>query len=111
MGGLDMPHTYEELKKKTVAELREIAKGLDQEAVKGYTQLNKQHLLVAVCTVLKIDMHAHHHHEAGAAIAKMKKGLKDLKKKRNEALAAHDSDSLKRVRTKMRRMKKRVTRQ
>ncbi len=33
-------HTYEELKKKTVAELREIAKDLKHEAIKGYSQLN-----------------------------------------------------------------------
>jgi len=44
-----MAHTYEELKKKKVAELREIAKGLEHEAVKGYTQLNKDHLLKALC--------------------------------------------------------------
>ncbi len=35
-------HTYEELKKKTVAELREIAKDLKHEAIKGYSQLNKE---------------------------------------------------------------------
>ena len=37
-----MDHTFEELKKKTVAELREIAAGIGDEAVKGYTQLNKE---------------------------------------------------------------------
>ena len=40
-----MAHTYEELKHKTVVELREIAKGLEHEAVKGYTQMNKDHVL------------------------------------------------------------------
>jgi len=105
-----MPHTYEELKTKTVAELREIAKGLDHEAMAGYTQLNKQHLLLAVCKALGIDMHTHHqHHEAADALAKMKKALKELKKKRDEAVTAHDYGTLKRVRTKMRRLKKRVS--
>ena len=52
-------HTFEELKKKTVAELREIAAGVDHEAVKGYSQLNKEHLLAAMCKALGIDMHAH----------------------------------------------------
>jgi len=37
-----MAHTYEELKKKTVEDLREIAKGLGEDAVKGYTQMNKE---------------------------------------------------------------------
>ena len=55
-----MPHTYEELKKKTIAELREIAKDLQHEAVQGYTQLNKEHLLPALCKALGIDSHAHH---------------------------------------------------
>ncbi|MBP1608559.1 MAG: hypothetical protein H6Q04_794, partial [Acidobacteria bacterium] len=49
-----MAHTYKELKEKTVAELREIASGIEHEAVKGYTQLNKEHLLVALCTALNL---------------------------------------------------------
>ncbi len=56
-------HTYEELKKKTVAELREIAKDLKHEAIKGYSQLNKEHLLPALCQALGIDAHEHHHQE------------------------------------------------
>jgi hypothetical protein len=44
-----MAHTYEELKKKTIAELRDIAKDLQHKAVQGYTQLNKDHLLPALC--------------------------------------------------------------
>jgi len=55
-----MAHTYEELKKKTVAELREIASGIEHEAVQGYTQMNKDHLLKALCNALGIDMFEHH---------------------------------------------------
>ena len=33
-----MPFTYHDLKEKTVAQLREIAKDVDHEAVKGATQ-------------------------------------------------------------------------
>ena len=55
-----MAHTYEELKKKTVAELRQIAGELDHEAVQGYTQLNKEHLLPALCKALGIEAHEHH---------------------------------------------------
>ena len=50
-----MAHTYEELKKKTIAELRDIAKDIQHEAVQGYTQLNKDHLLPALCKALGID--------------------------------------------------------
>ncbi len=37
------------------------ATGLDHEAVKDYTQLNKEHLTPAVCAALGIDAHEHHH--------------------------------------------------
>jgi len=83
-----MAHTYEELKHKTVAELREIAKGMEHEAVKGYTQMNKDHLLVAVCKALGLDMHVHHHHEAGAERTKIKAKIRTLKKKRDEILGS-----------------------
>ena len=36
-----MTHTYEALKKKTIAELREIAKDIEHEAVQGYTRLEQ----------------------------------------------------------------------
>ncbi|HTO47315.1 MAG TPA: hypothetical protein VML91_06725 [Burkholderiales bacterium] len=90
-----MAQTYEELKHKTVAELREIAKGIEHEAVKGYTQLNKDHLLVAVCKALGVDMHAHHHHAAaGEERGKIKAKIKALKKKRDEILASKSRDGL-----------------
>jgi hypothetical protein len=41
-----------------------MAKGIDHEAVKGFTQMNKEHLLPAVCKALGIDMHKHPHHAA-----------------------------------------------
>ncbi len=88
-----MAHTYEELKHKKVVELREIAKGLEHEAVKGYTQLNKDHLLKALCTALGIDMHAHHHAE-GIDKAKIKTRIKELKKKRDDILASSDRSGL-----------------
>lgn len=88
-----MAHTYEELKHKKVVELREIAKGLEHEAVKGYTQLNKDHLLVALCKALGIDMHAHHHAE-GIDKMKVKGKIRDLKKKRDEILASDKREGL-----------------
>ena len=39
-----MEHTYHDLKEMTVAQLREVASGLEHEAVQGHTQLNKEHL-------------------------------------------------------------------
>jgi len=89
-----MAHTYEELKGKTVAELREIAKGLEHEAVKGYTQMNKDHLLVGVCKALGLDMHVHQHHDAGAERGRIKAKIKALKKKRDELLASKSREGL-----------------
>ena len=89
--------TYEDLRKKTVAELRDMAKGLTHEAVQGYTQMNKEHLLPALCKALGIE-HAHHHVEAGFDKSKMKVRMKMLRADRNKALEAHDSAKLKVIR-------------
>ena len=55
-----MAYTFQELKKKNVGELKEIAKEMEHEAVKGYTQMNKDHLLHAICTALGLEEHVHH---------------------------------------------------
>jgi DNA-binding IclR family transcriptional regulator len=88
-----MAHTYEELKKKTIAELREIAKDLQHEAVQGYTQMNKEHLLPAVCKALGIEAHEHH----AAALAQktaMKAKMREIKAARAKALGAGDHERL-----------------
>jgi hypothetical protein len=104
-----MAHTYDELKHKTVAELREIAKATEHEAVKGYTQLNKDHLLVALCKALGIDTHVHHH-AVGAEKVKQKAKIKALKKKRDEILASTDHGGLKVVLNEIRGLKRALRR-
>jgi hypothetical protein len=106
-----MAHTYDELKKKTIDELREIAKGIEHEAVQGYTQMNKEHLLPAICKALGIDTHAHHHVEGGFAgvdKASFKAKLRQLKVDRDKALEAHDRAQLKAVRRQMHRMRRKL---
>ncbi len=87
-----MAYTYDELHAKTIAELREIAKGLDAEAVKGFSQMNKDHLLPVLAKALKIEMHPH------AVVASVRRDLKakvrQLKKKQREALKAKTYDKL-----------------
>jgi hypothetical protein len=90
--------TYEELHKKTVAELREIAKGLPHEAVQGYTQMNKEHLLPAICQALGIDTHAHHHLESGFDKAKIKARMRELRHQRDEAAQTGDTNRLHAIR-------------
>jgi hypothetical protein len=101
-----MAFTYEELKHKTVAELREIAKGIEHEAVQGYTQLNKEHLLVAISNALGLK---HEHHDVvGVDKASIKARMRELKTKREAALAAHDHAQLKVVRRTLHRLKRRI---
>jgi len=92
-----MAFTYHELKEKTIQELRDIAKDVHHDAVQGFSQMNKDHLLPALCKALGIDIHEH-----GAVVGIDKPGIKakirDLKKKRAAALEAHKHDELKSVR-------------
>ena len=55
-----MEHTFDELRKKTVVQLREIAKDIDHDAVHGYTTMHKEELLPALCTALGVEAHEHH---------------------------------------------------
>ena len=101
-----MAYTYEQLKHMTVAELREIAKGTDGEIVQGYTQLNKEHLVGALATALGIQ---HEHHDVvGVDKAAIKSRIRELKQKREAALAAHDHAELKMVRRTIHRLKRQI---
>ena len=101
-----MAHTFEELKHKTVADLREMAKGLEHEAVQGYTQMNKEHLLVALSKALGIQ---HEHHEVvGVDKSSIKARIRQLKVKRQDALTAHDHAQLKAVRRNIHRLKRQI---
>jgi hypothetical protein len=92
-----MAHTYEELKHKTIAELRELAKGLQHDAVQGYTQMNKDHLLPALCKALGIESHEHHAAVGDAKLATKAK-MRQIKAACEEAQAAGDHDRLHRLR-------------
>ena len=102
-----MAMTYEDLNKKTVAELRDMAKGLTHEAVQGHTQMNKEHLLPALCKALGIE-HTHHHVEAGFDKSQIKARMKMLRAERGKALEAHNSTKLRVVRTELRALNHRI---
>lgn len=104
-----MAHTFEELKKNTVAELREIAKDLEHEAVQGYSSMHKADLLHAVCTALGLDEHVHHD-VVGVDKAALKAQIKSLKQQRDAALESRDSEELRRVRRQMHRLKRKIRR-
>src|SRR5687767_2825601 len=92
-----MAHTYEELKKKTVAELRDIAKDIEHEAVQGFTQMNKEHLLPAICKALGIEAFEHHA-AATAEKARIKARMRELKAARDKATGGADPDGLRAIR-------------
>ena len=100
-----MAYTFDELKHKKVNELRDIAKEMDHEEVQGYTQLNKEHLLEAICHALHIDMHVHHE-VVGVDKSTIKSQIKELKKQRDEAISSKKPDEIIRIRRKIRGLKK-----
>lgn len=104
-----MAQTYEELKSKTVAQLREIAEGVDHDAVRGYTTMHKDDLVMGLCTALGIDAHEHHN-VVGINKRKIKSQIRSLKTRRDAALEARDSGELRDVRRKIRRLKRKIRR-
>ena len=92
--------TYEELKTKTVAELRDLAKGITHDAVLGYTQMHKDQLIRSLCRAMGIDSHEHHH-VVGLDKAAVKAQMRALKKEREAAREAHDAGKLSVVRRKL----------
>jgi len=104
-----MAYTYNDLKSKTIAQLRDLAKTTEHEAVKGFSQMNKDHLLPALCQALGIDAHAHHE-AVGIDKPALKAKVRALKARRDEALAAHDHDLLKNVRRQIHRINRDIRR-
>ncbi|PYQ75652.1 MAG: hypothetical protein DMG04_06420 [Acidobacteria bacterium] len=103
-----MAYTYHELKEKTIEDLREIAKGVENhDAVQGYSQMNKQHLLPALCKALGIDTREHHD-VVGIDKAAIKAKMRELKKKRAAAIEAHDHDALKSIRRHMHSLNRQI---
>src|SRR5215204_3823464 len=101
-----MELTYEQLRHKTLAELRDMAKSSDHEALQGYTQMNKDHLVIAFAKALGIQ---HEHHSAvGIDKSTIKARIRELKTQREAALASHDNAQLKVVRRSIHRLKRRI---
>jgi DNA-binding IclR family transcriptional regulator len=102
-----MAYTYHELKAKTIQELRDIAKDLHHDAVQGFSQMNKEHLLPALCKALGVDTHEHC---AVVGIDKpaIKAKMRELKQQRAAALEARDSEKLKGIRRHIHRLNRQI---
>jgi hypothetical protein len=92
-----MAHTYHELKAKTLHDLREIAKDIHHEAVQGASQMNKDHLLPAICKALGIDTHEHAE-VVGIDKPSVKAAMRSIKKEIAAALEQGDDKRVKALR-------------
>ncbi len=102
-----MSHTYEELHAMTVAELREVAKGMEAEELRGYSSMHKEDLLQALCQTLGIEAHVAHQ-VVGLDKSKVKAEIRQLKVLREKAIEGGDHRELKKIRRKIHRLKRRI---
>ncbi len=102
-----MAYTYDELSKKNITELRKIAEGIDHEAVHGFLTMHKEKLVPAICHALGIE--AHKHHEAkGLNKSQVKLEIRALKKKRDAALTAKQSEEYRKILREIHHLKNRL---
>jgi protein-arginine kinase activator protein McsA len=104
-----MAYTYEELHKKTVHELREIAQGIEDERLHGVLTMHKEQLLPLLCKVLGIEAHVHHQ-AVGINKAQMKIQIRSLKKDRATALEQKDYAKLAEIRKQIHDLKGKLRR-
>jgi DNA-binding IclR family transcriptional regulator len=102
-------HSFEELSKKTVAQLREISEGIQHEAVQGYKTMHKEDLVKALCVAFGVEARVKKQ-VTGIDKAAIKGEIKELKDKRAKALEAHDHAEIKKVRRKIHRLKRKMRR-
>ncbi|MFQ5889182.1 MAG: hypothetical protein ACE5JR_03915 [Gemmatimonadota bacterium] len=104
-----MPPRFEELRRKKVAELRQIAEGLDHDALHGYRTMHKEQLIPALCAALGIE--AHEHHEViGINKRELKAQIRELKLQRAAALQAGDKEEFRATLKRIHRLKRKLRR-
>ena len=105
-----MAHTYDELHKMAVSQLRKVAEEQgDHDELHGYKTMHKHELLPALCTVLGIEAHEHHD-VVGINKAAAKSQIQALKLRRDAAIEARDHAELKDIRHKIKRLKRKIRR-
>jgi hypothetical protein len=102
-----MAYTYEQLHEMTVAQLRDIAQGVQHDAVKGFSTMHKEKLIPALCKALGIEAHAHHI-VVGVNKAQIKAEIRALKAKRDEALKSKDPETFRVAMKQIHRMKNKL---
>ena len=92
---------YHELHKQAVGELREMAG--EHEDLKGVTGMSKEKLIEVLCGKMGIEMP--HKVVLGIDKSTIKAKIRELKKTRDEAIAAKDRERLKRTRREIHRLR------
>ena len=99
-----MDPTYDELRAKTVAELRDIAKEIERDSLHGYSTMHKEQLLPALCEALGVEAHVHHE-VVGIDKKRMKAEIRELKAKRDAARETGDRQEFKKILRRIHRLK------
>jgi len=105
--GEPVEHTFESFQAMTVALLRDVAQGIEHDALHGYSTMHKEDLIQALCTALGIEAHVHHE-VVGIDKAAVKAKIKQLKQERDRAVEAGDGKQLKLVRRRIKRLKRKI---
>ncbi len=92
-----------------MAQLREVAKETEHDALHGYSTMHKADLVKALCTALGVEDHEHHE-VVGIDKGALKSQIRALKVDRSAALEAHDHVALKVIRRKIHRLKRNIRR-
>ena len=98
-------YTYGQLKKMTVVKLREIAQGLQNEALQGCLTMHKEQLLPILCKVLGIG--AHHAIHAAEKV-RIKASIRKLKAQRDGAATGGDRAKAAAARKQIHALKRRL---
>ncbi len=101
-----MAHTYEELNKMTVVQLRAIADGIEDESLMGHSTMHKDHLLPLLCKALGVEIP--HHHVISKDKTQVKAQIHALKKDRATAIEKKDRKKLKSIRDEIHKLKRRL---
>ena len=100
-------YTYDQLKDMKVTQLREIAQGIQNEVLQGYSTMHKEQLLPALLKALGIHVH---HVAVGAEKMRIKATIRKLKASRDQATAAKDHAKLAVIRRQVHALKRRLHR-
>lgn len=98
-------YTYDQLKKMTVVKLREIADGLQNDALQGHSTMHRDKLLPILCKILGIGAH---HAVHAAEKVRVKGTIRKLKAARDTAVTGHDRPKAAGARKQIHALKRRL---